>query len=53
MELDDGHDHRDVSEWLGHADYATTLRAYAHWIPDTRENTTSAPPVPPPDRGVS
>ncbi len=46
MALDDGHDYREVSEWLGHADYATTLRVYAHWIPDTRENTMSAPPVP-------
>jgi integrase len=36
--LDDGHDYREVSEWLGHADYATTLRVYAHCIPDTREN---------------
>ncbi len=40
--LDDGHDYREVSEWLGHADYATTLRVYAHWIPDTRENNMSA-----------
>ena len=46
MALDDGHDYREVSEWLGHADYATTLRVYAPWIPDTRENTVSAPPVP-------
>jgi hypothetical protein len=22
-----GHDYREVSEWLGHADYATTLEA--------------------------
>lgn len=41
-----GHDYREVSEWLGHADYATTLRVYAHWIPDTRENNMSAPPTP-------
>jgi integrase len=46
MALDDGHDYREVSEWLGHADYATTLRVYAHWIPETRENNMSAPPVP-------
>ena len=46
MALDDGHDYREVSEWLGHADYATTLRVYAHWIPDARENNMSAPPVP-------
>ncbi|MDQ3579526.1 MAG: hypothetical protein M3443_18405 [Actinomycetota bacterium] len=46
MALDDGHDYRQVSEWRGHADYATTLRVYAHWIPDTRENNMSAPPVP-------
>ncbi len=31
---------------MGHADYATTLRVYAHWIPDTRENNMSAPPTP-------
>ena len=46
MALDDGHDYREVSEWLGHADYATTLRVYAHWIPDARENNMTAPPVP-------
>lgn len=50
MALDDGHDYREASEKLGHADYATTLRVYAHWIPDTRENNMSAPPTrsPPP-----
>jgi integrase len=52
MALDDGNDYREVSEWLGHADYATTLRVYAHWIPDTRENTMSAPPVPAPGSNV-
>ena len=46
LALDAGHDYREVSEWLGHADYATTLRVYAHWIPDARENTMSAPPAP-------
>jgi integrase len=46
MALDDGHDYREVSEWLGHADYATTLRVYAHWIRDDCENNMSAPPVP-------
>ena len=46
LALDAGHDYREVSEWLGHADYATTLRVYAHWIPDARENTMAAPPAP-------
>lgn len=46
LALDAGYDYREVSEWLGHADYATTLRVYAHWIPDARENLMAAPPVP-------
>lgn len=46
LALDTGHDDREVSEWLGHADYATTLRVYAHWIPDARENAMAAPPTP-------
>ncbi len=46
LALDAGHDYREVSEWLGHADYATTLRVYAHWIPDARENTMTARPAP-------
>lgn len=28
LALDASHDYREVSEWLGHADYATTLSAH-------------------------
>lgn len=51
LALDAGHDFREVSEWLGHADYTTTLRVYAHWIPSEISNTMSLPttaPAPPP-----
>ena len=40
-----------MSEWLGHADYTTTLRVYAHWIPAEVRNTMALPtaaPAPPP-----
>ena len=30
-----------VSAQLGHANPATTLRIYAHWVPGTRRVTTS------------
>jgi integrase len=53
LALDAGHDFREVSEWLGHADYTTTLRTYAHWIPGEAHNTMTLPaaaeaPAPPP-----
>lgn len=43
LALDAGHDFREVSEWLGHADYTTTLRVYAHWIPAEVHNAMALP----------
>ncbi|HEX6577600.1 MAG TPA: tyrosine-type recombinase/integrase, partial [Jiangellaceae bacterium] len=50
LALDAGHDFREVSEWLGHADYTTTLRVYAHWIPAEVRNTMALPTTVPTPR---
>ena len=39
--LSAGADLAYVSAQLGHANPATTLRIYAHWVPGTRRVTTS------------
>lgn len=41
---DVGHDFRGVTEWLGHADYTTTLRV--HWIPAEVHNSIALPAAP-------
>lgn len=48
LALDAGHDYREVSEWLGHADYTTTLRTYAHWLPGDARNSMQLPDAPAP-----
>jgi integrase len=40
--LDAGESIRAVSEYLGHADPAMTLRVYAHLMPSSRERTRKA-----------
>lgn len=53
LALDAGHDYREVSEWLGHADYTTTLRTYAHWLPGEAKNSMQLPTEPAPAPEVS
>lgn len=45
--LSAGADLAYVSSQLGHANPATTLRIYAHWVPGTRRDTTSIPDTKP------
>ncbi|MFD9044336.1 tyrosine-type recombinase/integrase [Streptomyces bottropensis] len=40
--LDEGENIKAVSEYMGHADPALTLRVYAHLMPDSRERARRA-----------